>query len=164
MQKKTMLLLGVPAAVLLAVAADYGKYYCGNCAAPMAPIEMRAFVGSVINKNVPIWVGNDTVAVCNGSTCTTYITPPGAAVGTMWSPVKREPDTGGPYRGTGQSMTGVRTDSGSDLAGWDWQQLFDYIIGGSWQIASIEPNGYVVVEPIYCTGNPSYDALIGACP
>ncbi len=164
MKRKAILLLGVPVAVLIAVAADYGKWMCSNCAAPMSPIEARAFIGSNINKHVPAWIGKDTVSICNGTACTRYQTPYGGNVGTIWSPIETTPDTGGPYRGSGLSMTGIKTDSGADLAGYDWGALWDFILGGSWQIASIEPNGYVVVEPIYCTGNPSYDALIGACP
>jgi hypothetical protein len=94
-------------------AADRGLYRCdtGFCVTPkpFAPDaridslgEWLAFIKGTVNPtlNVQIWNTSDTVQVCNGETCITFIYRIGD-----WYTVSAEPDTGQKNRGDSVKRT-----------------------------------------------------------
>lgn len=82
MRRSKSILWLLAALALVVYAADYGRYRCDACAVAMSPIDVRSFISVFVNPNVGMWQAKDTVSICNGSTCTQYIT---AHQGTVWS-------------------------------------------------------------------------------
>ena len=103
MIKKTrnFIIFGLVLVAALVIARDYGRYKCPACSTTMNPADVRAFIGVFVNPNVNMWAANDTVSICNGTTCTQYLTP---NQGTVWSPRLQYPDPGSDYKGEGQPI------------------------------------------------------------
>ncbi|WCM90437.1 hypothetical protein [Acidovorax sp. NCPPB 3576] len=143
---KNILLIGLLLVTAFVIARDYGRYKCPTCSITMSPAEVRAFIGVFVNPNVSMWAANDTVSICDGTTCTQYLTP---NQGVLWSPKLKYPDPGIDYKGEGQPLAdGGGLDPNPGNAGAPGSGGFvDPVPVGVVTVGNIYPDGFFN-EPI----------------
>lgn len=143
--KKLSIGIASMAAVGLAVALHYGSYLCENCSSPPNESQIAQMVKSTINKHVPMWRKNDTVDICNGTTCTTLalinVNP------MMWKDEASYSDPRSGYKDTGYVASGNAPPEGGGGGGGTGVPPVAGGGGGG--------GGVVIVEPTFSCDNPS---------
>jgi hypothetical protein len=123
-KKNQFVFFSLIAVAAVALALDRGRFFCSNCMMPMAPPEIRSFVGNFVNPvafpqsttGIPKdgWKLGDTFSVCNGTDCVQYITA--GEPGVTFSPKLKYPDPRTGYSGEGTSLTFNGTGAGGDAS------------------------------------------------